>query len=146
MKITLSLLTMFATLPLYAAETAVPTTESGSYYQCQSFDANDNQWVAKSAFELTATNKALEACKKESKDPKSCKTAKEYCEGYVNGISTRPMWQCVAFDQMAKAWKSNFYVRPDDAALGAKAYCQDRSALPATCYINMLTCKNLNEV
>jgi len=114
------------------------------YWQCTSYDKQDQQWLAKSQYERTATNKALEACKKQSKEPESCKIAKEYCESIVNGISTRPMWQCIALDLMAKPWRSNFYTNRDDAALAAKAYCQQRSGIPDSCYINLLTCKNFN--
>lgn len=120
------------------------TTGDNSYWQCRAYDQDNYQWTAKSTYERTAVNKAYEACKKQSKKPETCKTAKEYCEGFINGISTRPMWQCTALDRMAKPWVSAVYSNQDDAALGAKAYCQERSTVPTTCYVNMVTCKNLN--
>ena len=116
-----------------------------SYWQCTASDGDEKQWVATGDYERSATNKAYEGCKKSSKLPLSCKVAKENCEAIINGVSTRPMWQCTALDQMAKAWPSSFYTHRDDAALAAKAYCQQRSSMPDSCYINLLTCKNLNE-
>lgn len=113
-------------------------------WRCTAFDAQNRDWIFESSFELTAINKAYEACKKQSNIPSSCKAAKEACELLVNGVTTRPMWRCVALDQMAEAWPSNIYRHRDDAALAAKAYCQDHSAFPDTCYINLITCKNLN--
>jgi hypothetical protein len=118
---------------------------SDNYWQCTSSDKEHNQWLAKSQFELSATNRAMEACKKQSQYPQSCKAPKESCDAIINGYSTRPMWQCTALDVMAKPWRSSFYVQRDDAALGAKNYCRQKSSLPDTCYINLLTCNNLNE-
>jgi hypothetical protein len=62
----------------------------------------------------------------------------------MNGVSTRPMWRCTAFDQMVKSWPSNTYTHRDDAAIAAKAYCEQGSAFPDTCFINLMTCKNMN--
>ena len=100
--------------------------------------------IVDSYYQLAAINKALDACKKQSQFPANCKVAKARCEAFVNGISTRPMWQCTALDQMAKVWPSKIYVHRDDAAIAAKAYCQQGSSFPDTCYINLMTCKNLN--
>ena len=118
--------------------------QNGNYWQCASFDAENKEWKVKSSYELAAINKALDACKKQSKIPNSCKTARESCEVFTNGYSTRPMWRCKALDQMAKAWPSNVYSHRDDAAIAAKAYCQQGSSFPDTCYTNLMTCKNLN--
>lgn len=52
------------------------------------------------------------------------------------------MWRCTAIDITAQPWESNFYSNRDDAALAAQAYCKENSTLPATCYINMVTCAN----
>lgn len=65
------------------------------------------------------------------------------CELFIDGVSTSPAWQCSALDQMAKVWVNNPYPNRDDAALAAKAYCQDNSGFPDTCYVNLLTCKNI---
>ncbi|WP_133127790.1 hypothetical protein [Legionella nagasakiensis] len=126
------------------AQEAVILKGDDSYWQCSAYDQENNQWIAKSPYERTAINKAYDACKKQSRAPKTCKTAKESCDAIVKGRNIRPMWRCTALDSMAKAWMSDIYRHRDDAALGAKAYCQQRSTVPASCYINLLTCKNLN--
>jgi hypothetical protein len=55
------------------------------------------------------------------------------------------MWQCTALDQTGEPWQSNFYSQRLDAALGAKAFCKEKSSVPDTCYINLVTCINKNE-
>lgn len=132
---------IFFTSPSMAAEIAL-----GNYWRCTAQDAENKEWLAISNYEISAINKAFDDCKKQSKTPSSCKTAKEACEAFINGISTRPMWRCVALDQKAKTWPSNIYIHRDDAALAAKAYCQQNSVYPDTCYINLITCKNLNDI
>lgn len=117
---------------------------NSNYWYCSASDAEDKEWTVTSGYELAAINKAFDACKKESRMPATCKVAKENCEVFVNGLSTRPMWRCTALDQTAQPWRSNVYSQRDDAALAAKAYCQDESSLPDTCYINLITCRNLN--
>ena len=116
-----------------------------NYWQCTAYDDGKKQWVIKSLYERVAANKALDACKKQSTAPTSCKMRKEICEYFAHGLSTRPMWQCTALDQTAKPWMGGTYSNQDDAALGAKVYCQQHSILPGTCFINLLTCKNLSE-
>ncbi|MFA5960277.1 MAG: hypothetical protein WC785_07150 [Tatlockia sp.] len=117
---------------------------AGNYWRCTASDAGHHEWAANSSYALAALNKSFDECKKQSSLPASCKTAKESCEMFVNGQSTRPMWRCVALDQMAKAWPSNTYMHRDDAAIAARAYCQQNSGFPDTCYTNLMTCKNLN--
>jgi hypothetical protein len=124
--------------------TADDTATELNYWRCIAHDDENKEWIAKSSFELAAINKAYDACKKQSNIPSSCKTAKETCEVFMNGVSTRPMWRCTAFDQMAKSWPSNTYTHRDDAAIAAKAYCEQGSAFPDTCFINLMTCKNMN--
>lgn len=113
-------------------------------WQCTARDATDKEWTRSGNYQRSAVNNAFEACKKESIHPATCKTSDADCESFMNGLSTRPMWRCIALDQMAKSWESNLYSQRDDAALAAKAYCQDRSNFPDTCYINLMTCKNVN--
>ncbi len=115
-----------------------------SYWQCSVQDNDNKQWIAHSQYELSATNKALEACKKQSILPESCKVGNGSCTGIVKGAKTNPMWQCTALDQMAKPWPSNFYSQRDAAALAAKDQCQQHSSMPDSCYINLLTCNNRN--
>lgn len=129
--------------PLYAEAVILQT--KNTYWECNAFDQDDNLWIAQSSFERGAINKSLDACKKMSKNPQTCKVAKENCFAKVNGISTRPMWQCVALDQMAKHFKSAYYTKRDDAALGAKAFCQEHSGMPDSCYVNLMTCENKNK-
>lgn len=132
-------LTLFMTIsPSWADET--------TYWQCSAIDQNSQSWTSKHAYERTATNQALEACKQESPLPSSCSVSHEACERFRHGVSTRPSWQCTALDQEAKPWASNPYPQRDDAAMAAKAYCKERSASPDTCHLNFLTCINLNPV
>lgn len=116
----------------------------GNFWRCLSHDATNRQWVADDSYEIVATNKSFGACKKESPYPGTCKTSKEACELFVNGLTTRPMWMCTAFDQRATTYNSIIYSNQDDAALAAKAYCRQKSPIPDTCYIHTITCKNLN--
>jgi len=117
---------------------------ANDYWQCTSRDATEHEWKATGDYEINALNKSYEACKRDSKSPVSCKTSKEECDFLVNGETTRPLWRCTAYDQMAKKWPSNLYRHRDDAAIAARAYCEDRSGFPDTCYINLMTCKNVN--
>ncbi|KTC86801.1 hypothetical protein [Legionella brunensis] len=120
--------------------TVVDTT----YWKCTAHDEENKMWVGHSDYQLTSLNRAMEACKKQSQAPSTCKTSKADCEAIVNGMTTRPMWRCIALDLAAIPWSSNIYDRADDAALGAKSYCQANSALPETCYVYLFTCRNLN--
>ncbi|KTD25096.1 MULTISPECIES: hypothetical protein [Legionella] len=136
-------ITLFIAHWVISSPLAAETLE-GNFWRCTAFDAENKEWTVESSYEISAVNKAFDECKKQSKIPRSCKTAKESCEAFVNGKSTRPMWRCTALDQMAKSWPSNVYTHRDDAAIAAKAYCEQNSAFPDTCYINLMTCKNLN--
>ncbi|WP_231950405.1 hypothetical protein [Legionella spiritensis] len=129
-------------IPVVHADTPGP---SGNYWQCITEDSTNKRWVAQSVYQLTAINKAFDHCKKNSAYPNTCKASKANCEYFILGRTTRPMWQCTALDFHANPWNSNLYRTMDDAALAAKAYCLDNSSVPATCYINMITCKNLNK-
>ncbi|RUQ89505.1 hypothetical protein [Legionella septentrionalis] len=139
----LSLVITLIAVPAWGATILVPEAE-GNLWQCSAFDREDKQWVAKAPYEQMALNKAFEACKKHSREPRTCKTAKEYCEANIKGLNSRPMWQCTAVDRMAKAWLGDFFPRGIDAAMGAKTFCIQHSAVPDTCYVNLVTCKNTN--
>ncbi|OGV39212.1 MAG: hypothetical protein A3F46_08585 [Legionellales bacterium RIFCSPHIGHO2_12_FULL_42_9] len=115
-----------------------------NFWQCTTTDAESKVWTIDGNYQLTAINESFAACKKQSAYPKSCKTSKKNCEHFVNGQSTRPMWRCVALDRAASIWPSNVYAVRDDAALAGLAYCKDNSDIPASCYMNMITCRNLN--
>lgn len=114
-------------------------------WECRAHDSVNLQWVAKGDYQRIAATDALNACKKQSAYPNACKAEKEDCQLFVNGITTRPMWQCKALDQLSKVWPSTIYKHRDDAAIAAKSYCRHHSAMPDTCYINLLMCRNLNE-
>lgn len=128
---------------------AVSVTDKSSYWQCITEDGANNTWSAKSNFQKAALNMAFASCKKESTVPSTCKTSESSCEGFNLGpgvsISNKPMWRCTALDEAAEAWRSTLYSGRDDAALGAKAFCKDRSDVPDTCYVNFVTCINLND-
>lgn len=122
-------------LPVNAADT----------WQCTASDAQEKQWVIHSTYERQATNEAYALCKKESQVPHTCRVAHEACEPFVNGVSIKPLWKCTALDRLSKPWVSIAYANRDDAAIAAKAYCQEQSQAPDSCYINLLTCKNIRE-
>ncbi len=132
----------------WAASNTAPMT---NYWQCNAHDNEKNQWIGKNPYARVATNKAFEACKKESRTPASCKAPQSTCEYIVNGVSTgayalsdHSTWQCIALDQLAKTWVGDTHSNRDDAALAAKSYCKKYSTVPDSCYINLLTCKNIN--
>jgi len=117
---------------------------ASSYWQCVTEDSANKVWSARSFYQKAALNIAFASCKKESQNPVSCKTSASSCEGFNQGYSLRPMWQCTALDHEAQAWQSNFYAERYDAALGAKLFCKEKSGVPDTCYINLVTCMNMN--
>jgi hypothetical protein len=114
-----------------------------AYWLCTTHDSANGQWSARSIYQKAALNIAYAECKKRSAAPKSCKASVDDCEGFNQGMSTRPSWRCTALDMTAKPWKSNSYRHREDAALAAKAYCKEKSVVPETCYINLVTCVNL---
>ena len=120
---------------LYADETT---------WHCVAEDADNKQWLGINTNQRESLNIAFDSCKKMSKLPATCKTTTSQCDLYVGSLSTNPLWECDAIDQLSMIWKSDVYRHADDAALAAKAFCKDRSALPDTCFINLLFCKNLN--
>lgn len=125
---------------------ATPSIDINNYWECRAYDSTDKEWVAQGTYDRVAINEAFSACKKQSSSPGTCQAPKEKCEVFINGRTTRPMWRCTSLDQLSKAWRSGIYSQRNDAALAAKAYCHQHSAMPDTCYINLLMCKNLNEL
>lgn len=112
-------------------------------WRCTAHDKANHEWVAEGTYERIALNKAFDECKKASEFPVSCSIAKGDCESFTNGVTTSPMFQCTSLDQRGNPWVSNSYRNPDDALLAAKAFCHDRSPLPATCYSYPLFCRNV---
>lgn len=123
---------------------AMPETESNNLWQCTVHDSQGKSWSIVSLYELTAMNKALDACKKASLQPLSCRSHEEGCDLLFNGESTRSLWKCTALDAMSKVWRSRACRQRDKAALAAKAFCQRKSTVPDTCYVYLTTCKNLS--
>lgn len=133
---------LLSLLNLSAAVFADQVPMNGNYWQCTTYDASNKQWSAASAYQRVALNFAYDLCKKESILPNTCKAAENNCEQFIQGISVKPMWQCTALDKTATAWNSNLYSQRDDAALAAKAFCRQKSIVPETCYVNLVTCIN----
>ncbi len=117
---------------------------ANSFWLCKAYDQDHHQWMSKSPYQQVAINQAYDLCKKQSKQPSSCKTAKEYCENYFNGRPISPKWQCTAIDELAQSWKGDYYRTMEDAAVGARQLCKQQSGAADSCYVNLLTCKNLN--
>ena len=124
--------------------TFAASIEVGDYWQCNTHDNSYKTWSARNSYQRVALNLAYAACKKQSQNPASCVAATTDCEQYINDTSTKPIWYCIALDSAAIVWKSNYYTKIDDAALAAKAYCQDKSSVPGTCYVPMVACVNIN--
>ena len=135
----------FTALLLTHAGWARFADDARNYWLCASYDVTNKTWVAKSAYERVAANNALDACKKESLMPQSCHIAVKACKASLHGVSSSPpQWKCTALDDQAVMWKSNAYPQQDDASLAALAYCKERSASPDSCYVNDVTCRNIN--
>ncbi|CEG56836.1 hypothetical protein [Legionella fallonii] len=134
------LLLMLACIQGFSA----PIAEKINFWQCTTHDNANQQWTARNIYQKMALNIAFAECKKGSQTPASCKASKEDCEEFNQGMSIKPEWRCTALDQTAEPWQSNFYRHRDDAALAAQAYCKEKSVVPDTCYINLVTCVNLN--
>ena len=115
-----------------------------NYWTCKAEDANHMQWSSEGGYERETSTLALDACKKQSSSPSTCFVTGNSCELFINRVTTRPMWRCVALDQLATPWHSGVHAHREDAAIAAKSYCHQHSTMPYTCYINMLMCKNYN--
>ncbi len=121
---------------------AAPVDPNGDYWLCKTHDETNTFWSAKNIYQKIALNFSYAQCKRNSRLPATCRTSKANCEKFVAGVNIMPMWECTAFDRAAFAWTSNRYPHREDAALAAKAYCKQKSPIPDTCYINLITCMN----
>ena len=78
-------LSLFIIHPIWAEND--PNQAINHYWQCM---AHDNQqkklWPGRSAYQQVAINKALEACKKESRAPLTCMPLKNDCDYYENDV------------------------------------------------------------
>jgi hypothetical protein len=115
-------------------------------FECTAVDATHHAWQGSDFYKKSAINQALSLCKKGSPSPKTCQVTAESCELFINGESTRPIYQCTALDSAGTPFVSQAYPKRDDAALGALGFCKNNSPMAESCYINMLTCQNLNPV
>lgn len=129
----------------FAVETPALQTGVDDYWQCITIDSTNKQWIAQNYYKKVAQNNSSAQCKQQSLTPASCRTPLSQCERYIHGFNISPMWVCTALDFQAIAWRSNEYTLRDDAALAAKDYCREKSSVPATCYVNMVTCVNKNQ-
>lgn len=128
---------VLATPPPYMAD---------NYWYCVISDSNNKLWTEYSTYQLAAIAKVSDYCKKQSKDPLSCKIDKNGCEHFIHGVSTRPMWRCLALDNHSESWPSDLNSNREAAILNAEAQCKQHSVAPRTCYVNQITCRNLNPV
>jgi len=142
MNLQIKILFLFIFLPLIGF--AMPINNN-VYWVCKTHDNNNLEWSVKNSYKKVALNLAFDACKKQSKTPKSCKTSLNDCEGFQNGLSTKPLWRCTALERGAGHWLSNYYSNREDAAIAAKDYCKTQSSIPETCYVNLIGCTNANE-
>jgi hypothetical protein len=129
-------------LCLLCHETAARSGQNG-FWQCTTKDQDHKEWRYSSPYQKVAQNLAFDACKKESQAPASCKTSRDHCEHFINGLritTAAAHWRCTALDLEANAWKSNAHRSRIDAALAASAYCKSNSPVPETCYTNLVTC------
>lgn len=115
---------------------------SDDYFQCSITDRESKSWSAKSKHHKMAVHLALEACKRESNAPGSCKKSKIKCDDSDPTVATNNGgWRCMALDYMARAWSKDYHPNIDGAAFMALTYCRQRSAVPETCYLNYITCE-----
>lgn len=119
---------------------------ANNYWKCHAEDSSHAQWTEISSYQRMANSKAFDACRKQSRLPNSCKTIIEDCEFFINGTSTRPLWQCTALDEIGDRWQSVTKADQYDAMLNAKENCKRNSSIPDSCYMNVLMCKNDNDL
>lgn len=125
-------------------EAALGVAQSKEEWHCFAQDYTNKRWVVVSSHELFSIHEAMQNCKKESNQPKSCSASISNCEGFINGVSIRPLWRCTALDSLANPWFSAIHWKADNAIFSARSRCQRHSPAPETCYVNAHTCKNLN--
>ena len=118
-------------------------TQSADFWRCQAEDDANIIWKVDDEYQKKAINEAYAACKKQSEYPDTCHVAKSLCNFFADGVNTTALWTCYALDRMSKMWTSNYYPNRDDAIVAARAYCQQKSATPDSCYVNLLTCKSV---
>ena len=116
-----------------------------TYWECNSHDSANAKWTSRSIYHKIALNFSFAECKKNSKVPEGCEISDNNCAKFIRGVNVDPTWQCTSFDKKALAWRGSRYENREDAALTAQARCKQRSSVPSTCFINLVTCLNKNE-
>lgn len=120
--------------------------DSDNYWQCTLRDATKQVWQTRNIYRQMAVIQSLAECKKASTIPRSCRLNAMSCEHFISGVSSNPLWRCVALDRTATAWPSDFSNSRIQAAFSAKDFCKQRSIVPETCYLNFVTCATQNEL
>lgn len=113
-------------------------------WRCKSSDGAHNKWVVTASIKRIARNSALEACKRDSTLYRTCTAKESDCMMMSHGMNTTAVWKCVALDRLAKSWQNYGNSKRNDAILAAKASCKASSEVPATCYVNTVTCRQTN--
>ena len=121
-------------------------TVGWSAWQCTAIDSTNNQWEARYSFQKMAINIALDLCKKSSTHPTTCRVSAQNCKGLNLEANSELLWRCTALDRSAATWNSNFYSDKTEAAMAAMNFCNSKSSLPDTCYLNFVTCMNSNDI
>ncbi len=117
----------------------------GTNWFCTSKDIDKKTWSVNHVYQKPAIAMALDACKKQSRQPTTCKLRESDCELTVNGVSTRPIWACEAIDGIGQSFPGKLNPDRDTAALSARAECRENSSVPDSCYIHPFTCVNLQD-
>lgn len=135
---------LFIVFILSGSAYSYSNSDTFNYWKCTTQDQEKKQWASTNNYKKIALNVAVDKCKKESRAPSTCTLSKTTCVQFHNGVNTTPLWECTALDDNAEPWVNNPNPQKEDAALAAKSYCQENSKLPDTCYINLITCININ--
>lgn len=120
-------------------------TAPTDYWMCKARDLDNRVFTADSQYQKSAIVQALSECKRQSPYPASCEALNEDCDGILSGSIKRTIWRCTSLDSLANYWYSSIASNDIEAALSAKAICRAESSVPETCYVNMITCENLNK-
>jgi hypothetical protein len=121
------------------------TSYADETWQCITEDAQHHFWSAEHTFSKKAKYLSLDACKKMSKFPRSCAIIQSGCDLLEGGVSTRPYWVCTALDSFSNVFKNEPVPHKDSAILQAKLLCNRNSKVSDSCYVNPITCKNIND-
>lgn len=113
---------------------------NSNYWQCSIQDADHKLWSFQSSYQKIALNTVIAACKKESRQPMSCKVRASTCQEFNPQRSTRPKWHCMASDDKGTRFESEYLTDRDSAALNAMGRCKSTSKIPETCFINVVAC------